>query len=92
MWSRAGAQAHSEGLRLSQRDDNVTAIALRGLAELHRRNGDFDAAFGVYETLLSRFPDSKSARDTEIQLADCYREIGDEGLRKRLTLLRVQKR
>ncbi|MFH0945510.1 MAG: tetratricopeptide repeat protein [Planctomycetota bacterium] len=62
---------------LSQRDEKVTAIALRGLAELHRRSGDFDSAFGVYETLLSRFPESKPARDTEVLLADCYREIGD---------------
>ena len=62
---------------LSQREENVTAISLRGLAELHRRSGDFDSAFGVYETLLSRYPDAVPARNTEILLADCYREIGD---------------
>lgn len=62
---------------LSQRDARVTAIALRGLAELYRRSGDFSSAFAAYETLLARFPRSEPARDTEILLADCYKEVGD---------------
>jgi len=74
---RLAAEMYYNIALLSQRDDQVTSIALRGLAELHRRSGDFDSAFGAYETLLARFPDSAPAKDTEILLADCYQAIGD---------------
>ncbi|MBI4880495.1 MAG: tetratricopeptide repeat protein [Planctomycetes bacterium] len=62
---------------LRQRDAAVTALTIRGLAELQRRSGDVKSAFASYETLLSRFPSAEAARDCELLLADCYMAVGD---------------
>ncbi len=62
---------------LRQRNAAVTALAIRGLAELQRTSGDFKSAFASYETLLARFPSSEAARGCELLLADCYMAVGD---------------
>ncbi len=55
----------------------VSAQALRGIAELGRQSKDPIAATTAYETLLTRFPTSEAAQGAELLLADQFAELGD---------------
>lgn len=75
---KTGAEKFYQMALTRQRDANVAAVALRGLAELHRRSGDFASAYAVYETLLSRYGTQPAAAGSELRLADCYMAVGDD--------------
>lgn len=74
---RRAAARFFEMALVRQRDAEVASSALRGLADLHREAKDFTGAYTVYETLLSRYPNSIHAADAELHLADCLAEVGD---------------
>ncbi len=74
---RRAAVRFFEMALVRQRDAEVASSALRGLADLHRSAGEFTEAYTVYETLLSRYPDSIHSSDAELHLADCLAEVGD---------------
>jgi soluble lytic murein transglycosylase len=38
----------------------------------HQRNGDYEAAVGVYQSIISSFPDSSEARDALYHLGEVY--------------------